>query len=91
MGSPTLGERDRVAEELKKEVHAPELPEVTSVYDLVNAMTAAAHDSEPARRLGLETVAGGFLQRQVAELAALTKAQASDLISELNGSNGGGG
>lgn len=41
-----------------------ELPARGSVYDLVNAITATAHHVEPARRLELETIAGGVLLRQ---------------------------
>jgi len=38
-----------------------ELPEHSSVYDVVNALTSAAHHAEPARRIELETVAGEML------------------------------
>ncbi len=62
----TLGERERVGVALKKEAQVPELPEVTSAYDLINAITSAAHDAEPARRLELESFAGQVLHQQVA-------------------------
>lgn len=61
----TLGERELVTEALKQEVAVPELPERTSAFDLVNAITLAAHGVEPARRLELESFAGEFLRRQV--------------------------
>jgi hypothetical protein len=38
-----------------------ELPERASVYDFVNALTAAAHQAEPARRIELESIAGSVL------------------------------
>jgi hypothetical protein len=41
-----------------------ELPERTSVYDFVNAVTQAAHEAEPARRIELEAIAGGVLLEQ---------------------------
>jgi hypothetical protein len=41
-----------------------ELPERASVFQVVNAVTAAAHASEPARRIELESIAGGVLVSQ---------------------------
>jgi len=41
-----------------------DLPERASVYDVVNALTSTAHQAEPARRIELETVAGGLLVAQ---------------------------
>ena len=38
-----------------------ELPQQASVYDFVNALTATAHSAEPARRIELESIAGGVL------------------------------
>jgi hypothetical protein len=38
-----------------------ELPASAPVYDLVNAITRAAHEAGPARRIELEGVAGGVL------------------------------
>lgn len=61
----TQRERALVGEELGKEVGAGALPERTSLYDLTNALTAAAHNVEPARRLELESLAGTVLHREV--------------------------
>jgi hypothetical protein len=61
----TLGERELVTEELKKEMVVKELPERVDLYSLTNAITSAAHEAEPARRLELESFAGSFLQRTV--------------------------
>ncbi len=58
-------ERGRVRDELRLAHGAAELPERTDAYNLVNALTAAAHDAEPARRLELETFAGRVLRQQV--------------------------
>jgi len=41
-----------------------ELPARVSVFDFVNAVTQAAHDAEPARRIELESIAGGVLLDQ---------------------------
>jgi hypothetical protein len=43
----------------------PALPESTSAYNLVNAITGAARQAEPARRLELESLAGTVLSRHV--------------------------
>jgi hypothetical protein len=61
----TLGERQRVGQELKGELGVAELPERTSVFDFVNGITAAARESEPARRIELETLAGDVLRREM--------------------------
>ena len=61
----TIGERKSVEQELLNETGVPELPERTSAYDLVNALTSAAKQAEPARRLELEGYAGQLLARQV--------------------------
>lgn len=61
----TLGERQRVSHELKGELGVAELPERTSVFDLVNGITAAARESEPARRIELESFAGDVLRREM--------------------------
>jgi hypothetical protein len=58
-------ERDRVADEIKREVGVAELPERVDAYTLVNAFTGAAREAEPARRLELETIAGGILRQHV--------------------------
>lgn len=57
------GEQQRVRVELGANKPA-ELPERVSVYDFVNAVTQAAHEAEPARRIELESVAGGVLLDQ---------------------------
>jgi len=60
-----LSERERIHEEVKKETEASQLPEHASAYDFINAVTATAHDAEPARRLEIEELAGGLLARHV--------------------------
>lgn len=57
----TLGERELVMNEVKQDSRAPALPESTSLYSFVNAMTAAAQKVETSRRLELESMAGGLL------------------------------
>jgi hypothetical protein len=57
------GEQQAVRVELGANRPA-ELPERVSTYDLVNAMTQAAQESEPARRIELESIAGGVLLDQ---------------------------
>jgi hypothetical protein len=52
-----------MTEALKTEASAPALPERTTAYDFVNALTAAAHEAVPARRLELESLAGDLLVR----------------------------
>jgi hypothetical protein len=61
----TQGERRHVEEELLTEAQVPALPESTSAYNLVNAITGAARQAEPARRLELESLAGTVLSRHV--------------------------
>ena len=61
----SVGERERVQDEVKKEAHVLELPERVSAYDFVNAVTSTAHDAEPAHRLEIEELAGGLLRRHV--------------------------
>lgn len=58
------GEQQRVRVELGANKPA-QLPERVSVYDFVNAVTQAAHDAEPARRIELESIAGSVLLDQV--------------------------
>jgi hypothetical protein len=55
-----LGEQQAVRVELGAN-KPTELPERVSVYDLVNAVT---HEAEPARRIELESIAGGVLLDQ---------------------------
>lgn len=57
------GEQQRVRVELGANKPA-ELPERVSVYDFVNAVTQVAHAAEPARRIELESIAGGVLLDQ---------------------------
>lgn len=57
------GEQRRVRVELGANKPA-ELPECISVYDFVNAVTQVAHEAEPARRIELESIAGGVLLNQ---------------------------
>ncbi len=59
----TVGERELVRNAITLEARAAELPERTSLYDFVNGLTSAAQQSEPERRLELETVAGRVLHR----------------------------
>lgn len=54
------GEQQRVRIELGAN-KPTELPKRVSVYEFVNAVTQAAHESEPARRIELEAIAGGVL------------------------------
>ena len=61
----TQGERKHVEEELLKEASLPALPESTSAYNLVNAITGAARHAEPSRRLDMESLAGTVLSRHV--------------------------
>ena len=61
----TQQERAGVGESLKLEAQSKELPERTDAYTLVNAITATARNSEPARRLEIEEVAGRVLQAHV--------------------------
>ncbi len=61
----TVGEREGVERELTADACVPELPERTSVYTLVNAITSTARAAEPARRLELEGLAGQLLHRHV--------------------------
>ncbi len=63
----SVGERERVQDEVKKEAHVLELPGRVSAYDFVNAITATAHDAEPAHRLEIEELAGGLLRRHVGQ------------------------
>jgi len=61
----TQGERWHVEQELLKVAELPALPESTSVFRLVNAITSAAKQAEPARRLDIESLAGQVLTRHV--------------------------
>ncbi|HEX4334329.1 MAG TPA: DUF932 domain-containing protein [Polyangiaceae bacterium] len=63
----TVAERLLVEEELTAELGVPDLPESASLYDVTNAVTAAARQAEPARRLELETVAGEALERHTGQ------------------------
>ena len=61
----TQPERKEIESRLLVEVRRPELPDAVPLYDLVNAMTASAKTSTPARRLEIESVAGDVLARHV--------------------------
>ncbi|MFO0564309.1 MAG: DUF932 domain-containing protein [Polyangiaceae bacterium] len=61
----TVGEREGVERELMADAGVPALPERTSAYSLVNAITATARVADPARRLELEGLAGQLLDRHV--------------------------
>ncbi|MCC6651681.1 MAG: DUF932 domain-containing protein [Candidatus Eisenbacteria bacterium] len=61
----TAGEREGVEREVTADAGLTELPERTSAYTLVNAITATARAAEPARRLELEGLAGQLLDRHV--------------------------
>lgn len=61
----TIPERKGVENELQAETGSASLPTRARLYDLVNAMTAAAKSAAPARRLELESVAGHVLARHV--------------------------
>lgn len=58
----TQAERGRITEALQADLGVKELPPSTSAYELVNAITQAAHEAETARRLEMETVAGRVLE-----------------------------
>lgn len=58
-----LSEQQAVRVELGANKPA-ELPGRVSVFDFVNAVTQAAHEAEPARRIELESIAGGVLLDQ---------------------------
>ena len=61
----TNPERRAFEEELKREAQVPELPEHIPLYAMVNALTATAKSSQPARRLELEGLAGEVLTQHV--------------------------
>ena len=61
----SVGERKLVEQELKEDIGVAKLPDSTDAYKLVNALTGAARQAEPARRLELEAHAGRVLRQQV--------------------------
>ena len=61
----TLGEREALEAEVLAAGELPALPERTSLYSFVNALTSSAKQAAPVRRLELETVAGELLERHV--------------------------
>lgn len=61
----TFDERSGVQSKLLAELGTAALPERTSVYALTNAVTSAAHDADPGRRIELESFAGELLSRHV--------------------------
>ena len=61
----TTLEKKNVETALRAETGHPELPAHTPLYDLVNALTASAKETSPARRLDIEALAGDVLARHV--------------------------
>lgn len=59
----THGERKLVEDKVRLETGTPNLLEPAPLYDVLNGITAAAHDVAPARRLELESAAGELLVR----------------------------
>jgi hypothetical protein len=59
----TNSERAAVRASLLAEGDYRKLPDRVSLYDFLNAITGAAHQSAPARRLDLEGLAGSLLYR----------------------------
>lgn len=59
----THGERKLVEQRVREETHLSNLLQPAPLYDVLNGLTAAAHDAIPARRLELESVAGELLVR----------------------------
>jgi len=58
---PTITERKLVEDRILVETGTSKLPERAPLYDVLNGITAAAHEFVPARRLELESVAGQLL------------------------------
>jgi hypothetical protein len=61
----SVGERQLVEQGVSREAGVPQLPESTSLYNLINGVTGAARELETARRLELESMAGAFLVDRV--------------------------
>jgi hypothetical protein len=61
----TIPERKAFEAQVMVEEGVPALPERTSLYSLVNALTASAKIAVPARRLELEAMAGEVLEQHV--------------------------
>ena len=61
----TIPERSALEKQVMVEDHVAALPERTSVYSLVNAITASAKAAVPARRLEIEAMAGEVLEQHV--------------------------
>ena len=61
----TIPERSALEKQVMAEEHVAALPERTSVYSLVNAITASAKAAVPARRLEIEAMAGEVLEQHV--------------------------
>jgi hypothetical protein len=57
----TIVEKALVEENVLAESGRPTLPEHVPLYDFLNALTSAAHEAAPARRLELEGLAGEIL------------------------------
>jgi len=61
----TIPERSALEKQVMAEEHVAALPERTSVYSLVNAITSSAKAAVPARRLEIEAMAGEVLEQHV--------------------------
>ena len=61
----TMVERKLVTDELNADLGLAALPERADVYSLVNAVTGAARQLEPVRRLEVESLAGSLLSKHV--------------------------
>jgi hypothetical protein len=57
----TIVEKALVEENVMAEAGRPALPEHVPLFDFINAITMAAHEAVPARRLELEGLAGEIL------------------------------
>lgn len=65
----TSAEREGIKAELSSDAETKELPEATTAYNLIQAVTGMAHQLTPARRLEVETEAGRLLRRLTKEAA----------------------
>ncbi len=58
-------EQKGVLDELKSEIGVRELPARTDLFSMINAVTAFAKNTVPARRIELESIAGDLLHRHM--------------------------
>lgn len=65
----TQGERKLVEDKVKIETGTLNLLEPAPLYNVLNGITAAAHEAPPARRLELESAAGDLLVRHTRGLS----------------------